>query len=91
MAHTPETTGPRSYYVPAPDGRTLQLVCTWTDQQAAEIIGRAISIVEQLDPPDDLRDRTFATALNLCGQMAPKQSGITLAPPMTAIENGKGL
>lgn len=87
---TPETHAPRQFIVPTPDGRSATLVRTWTRRQIEDIIEEALEITEALDPASDLRDRTFGTALNLVGQMAPKDSRIAVAGPMAAIDNGKG-
>jgi len=81
---------PRVYRVPTPDGKTIELVRTWTDVQVGSIIASALAVVEQLDPPEDLRAQVFATALNLGGQMAPRQSGVVVAPPFpNPLDNGR--
>lgn len=82
--HVPETVGPISYRVPKPGGGTVKMVRTWTQRQATKIIADALAIVEELDPPDDLRQAVFGVALNLGGQMAPEDSGVTI-PKLDAI------
>lgn len=86
----PGTHEPKTMRVPLPDGTTATMVRTWTRKQVEEIIGEALDITEALDPASDLRDRAFATALNLVGQMAPRESGLRVAP-MSAIDNGRKL
>ena len=85
----PETHLPRQYIVPTPDGKTVTLVRTWTDTQIESMLESALRIVDALDPPEDLRTQTFGVAVNMIGQMAPKQSGVVV-PPMSAIDmNGR--
>lgn len=86
---TPETLSNRQFIVPTPDGRNATLVRTWRDDQIQEMISTACDIVEKIEPPEDLRLACFQCALNMVGQMAPKESQVVMAPPMSAIDNGK--
>lgn len=85
---TPETHEPQTYRIPAPDGTEVALVRTWTDFQIARMLRGALDIVDELDPPDDLRLSVFASAVNLTGQMTPRESKVKLAN-MSALENGR--
>ncbi len=68
------------FRIPTPDGGEATMVRTWSDSQIVRMLKGALDVVEELEPPDDLRVLVFQSALNLTGQMALRQSGI-VAPP----------
>lgn len=68
MASTPETTTPLGYYVTGADGKQVRVHRTWSDEQVTDMLKRALAIVLECDPPDDLRLATFGAAVNLTGQ-----------------------
>jgi len=43
-------------------------------QEITDILREAIDITESLEPPEDLRQSTFAAALNLVGNMSADTS-----------------
>ncbi len=90
MTHVPETHEPERYFVTAPDGTRVTLYRTWTDEQITRMLRGALAIVDELDPPDDLRLLILTSAINLSGQMATRESKLTIAKPMSALDNNGG-
>lgn len=86
MSHVPETHEPKSYRIPTPDGKSAKIQRTFTNAQIVNILRDALDILEELDPPEDMRAATFQSALNMTGQMTHIQSALTIAPP---IQNGR--
>ena len=75
----PETHEPETFRIPTPDGGTAKLQRTWTNTQIVRMLRGAIEIVDEIEPPEDLRDAVFASALNLTGQMTHLESGLAVA------------
>lgn len=84
MESVPESRDPLHYYIPTPDGKRAKVVRTFSDEQISDFLQRALAIVAQVAPPDDLRAATFQSALTMVGQLTAPQSPIAvpkLVPP----------
>ncbi len=80
--HVPETHEPERYIVTAPDGTTVTFFRNLSDEQITRMLRTALQIVDELDPPEDLRLTVFVSAFNLSQQMAPRESKVTVAPAL---------
>lgn len=78
MSSVPESFEPVHYYVPTPDGKKAKLVRTFSDEQIADFLKRAVEITEKVAPADDLRAATFQSALTMVGQLTAPQSSIAV-------------
>ena len=74
-----ETHEPESYRLPTPDGGSAKIVRTWSHTQIVRILKAAVAVIEEVDPPEDLRAAVFASALQLTGQMTALETGLTVA------------
>lgn len=79
------------FRIPTPDGSEVTMIRTWSDSQIVRMLKGALDVVEELEPPDDLRALVFQSALTLTGQMAPRQSGLVAPPPNLSAFDGRQL
>lgn len=60
----------------------------WNEQQALEVLQRALAVLADLEPPDDLRVAAFTKAADLLGQKHVVIEQVQLGAPTMAIPRG---
>ena len=69
---------------------TFTKVNLHTVESAERIVRDALTVLENVDPPDDLREQTYTAALNLLAQVHLEQTAPAVLPSMMIPRGNSG-